>query len=143
MIEDIERRISQIKSLSADLNIIINNSIRANAKFVIDLNVNQQLKGLNAKGGRIGTYADSTKKSRRRKGLQIGFVDLEDTKNYHQGFAIFYGTNYIELSSPDTMYSIFLDNRYKDLFGMDDESLDLLREKLRDSIYAEVNKRLS
>jgi len=41
------------------------------------------------------------------------------------------------------MYSIFLDNRYKDLFGMDDESLDLLREKLRDSIYAEVNKRLS
>jgi len=89
MIEEIEKRISQLKRIGEDLNTMINEAIRQNAKFLIDLNVQQQLKGLDAKGSKIGTYAESTKKSRRRKGLQVSFVDLEDTKNYHHGFASF------------------------------------------------------
>jgi len=143
MIEEIEKRISQLKRIGEDLNTMINEAIRQNAKFLIDLNVQQQLKGLDAKGSKIGTYAESTKKSRRRKGLQVSFVDLEDTKNYHHGFAIHYGKDFVEIAAPDIMYSLFLDNRYKNLTGLTEESLEVLRKQLRPFLDAELSKRLS
>ncbi len=143
MIEEIEQKQARIKTLIDDLHQIINDVLRQNAKFIIELNITQHLKGQNAKAGKIGTYADSTKRSRRRKGLQISFVDLEVTKNYHHGFSIFYGKDHIDLNSPETVYSIFLDNRYKDLFGLTPENLEELSNKIRPALEAEIANRLN
>ena len=143
MIEEIEKRITKLRSLSNDLNVIINDVLRANASFVIQLNVEQQQSGVNAKNKKIGTYAESTKKARKRKGLQTSFVDLEVTKNYHKSFAITYGKNFIELTAPDVLYTIFLDNHYPDLFGLTDTNMEKLRGKIRPAIEAELQKRLS
>lgn len=143
MIEELEDRIKKLRALAAELNVIMNDVLRANAAFIIQLQVEQHRKGLNAKGSKIGTYAESTKKTRRRKGLQVGFVDLEFTGNYHRSQAIAYGKDFIELDAPDVLYSIFLDNHYNDLHGLTEESKERLKEKIRPMLYDEINRRLS
>lgn len=143
MIEEIEDRIKKIRTVAGELNVIMNEILRLNAGLIIQMNVEQQRKGVNAKNARIGTYAESTKKARKRKGLQVSFVDLEVTKNYHKSFAITYGKDFIELAAPEVLYSIFLDNHYPDLFGLSEENINQLREKIAPALNAELNKRLS
>ena len=143
MIEELERKIKQIQVVIDTLPDIVNQAVRDNAAEVIKMNVGQQLKGQNAKGSKLGNYAESTKKQRRKKGLQVSFIDLEDTKNYHSNFAISYQKDRIELASPDTSYSLFLDNRWKDLFGLTKENLEVLSKLIDPICNKAINKILS
>jgi len=128
MIEELEAMQKRIEVAIKELPNILNASLKEVDSEIIKMNVGQQLKGKTAKNAKIGRYANSTKKSRRRKGLQISFVDLEDTKNYHQNFAIVYLEDRIELGSPNTTYSQWLDKRYNDLFGLTKANTKILQK---------------
>ena len=140
MIEEIETMIKKLDKAITELPNIVNAAVRDNAAEVIKMNVGQHLKGQTAKGSKLGNYAEGTKKQRRKKGLQVSFIDLEDTKNYHKNFAISYLKDRIELESPETPYSIFLSNRWNDLFGLTKENLDKLSKLIEPFCQRELNK---
>lgn len=142
MIDEIDKEIKKIEVAVEMLPKIVNDAVRNNAAEVIRMNVEQHLKGQTAEGKAIGKYASSTKKQRQRKGLQVAFVDLEQTKNYHSSFAISYLEDRIELNAPDVPYSIFLDNRYKDLFGLTKENLSRLSKLIEEECTTRLNKLL-
>jgi len=128
MIEELEAMQKRIEVAIKELPNILNASLKEVESEIIQMNVDQQLRGKDAKNKKIGRYAKSTKKSTRRKGLQISFVDLEDTKNYHSNFTIAYLEDRIELASPNTTYSVFLDNMYDDLFGLTKANKKILQK---------------
>ena len=97
--------------------------------------------GKNVAGGKIGTYAESTRKIRKKKGRQISKVDLSFTGQLSKefqadvipggwgaGFTTSYGSNLFKL----------LTDKYGDVWGItqsDNQAIDRIVSK-------EINKKL-
>lgn len=138
MIEEIEKEIKKIDLAIEMLPHIINEAVEEQEDKVIQLNVKQQLQGQDAKGKKLGKYKKSTKAARRRKALQVAFIDLEDTGHYHSNFALIYEIDHIEVVSPGVSYAHWLDDRWEDLFGLTQTNLDKLSKWIDKPVHTKL-----
>ena len=136
----IEEKVARITKLQKELSGIINGAIKDHEAKVIEMNVDQQLKGQDAGGNELGNYKPSTAKARRRKGLQVAFIDLEDTGTYHSKFTLKYKKDRVEVSARKVSYSKWLSKRWTDLFGLTDDNTKELIKLIEPTINAKVKE---
>lgn len=102
------------------------------AAYVIDLNRDQLMKGLNSDGTILGRYS-SEEYERFKKFLNPlagGYVDLFLEGNFQEGFFVEAGKFPITLSSHDKK-SGKLSEGYDKIFGLTSRNLGLLRDFLK------------
>lgn len=145
---DIEKFISNIESL--DINAIINEAIKQNEKKILKLNTDAQLfkAGISGTGARLTPkYRPSTVARKKRKGQPYDRVTLRDTGHFHSAFFIVYEKEQITIttgtvsSSRSANLKEILMKRYgKELFGLTQLDIDLLREIIEPTIIKLINQ---
>lgn len=146
---DIEKLISNLESLDIDL--IINEAIKQNEKKILKLNTDVQLfkAGISGTGARLTPkYRPSTILRKKKKGQPYDRVTLRDTGRWHSGFFIIYEKEQISItagtssSARSTNLTEILTRRYgKNLFGLTQLDIDLLREIIELTIIKLINQR--
>lgn len=121
-------------------------------ELVINMN-RQQLseKGIDSKGAALGTYSDSHARARSAAGLQTDFIDLKFGGAFQDEFII-------EDATGDVIFSINSENWKRDIlverlghrpgfgediFGLTEEHLQILKERMAPHIKAKINNILN
>lgn len=127
MIEDIEKRISQLQQL--DVNNLLNEILTSLQDEIIKFNTLDQLfdKGLTTDSKELPAYRPFTVKIKSAKGQRVDHMTLKDTGDFYAAWFVKMGKDSITLGSADGK-AIELDTRYPGgIFGLTDDSLEKLR----------------
>lgn len=94
----------------------------------LDLNIGQLMQGKDAQGNFIEPgYTERTKQIKKARGQRYDVVTTRNEGDFHQGFFI-EGSNFPARFNSTDWKSDFLTEKYGDLFGLDEQSSDDLRE---------------
>ena len=141
MIEDIENRIQQLKSI--DINSILTEILKELVPDIVNLNVDQQhlRKGIRSDNSYLGVYSEPYAKRRQKKGLQTRHVDLQVTGEHHRNYTVKFNKDSFELTAPDDYVTPFLEARYGPyIFGLAPDELDELRAKVKPLLIERLRK---
>ena len=95
--------------------------------YIIQLNTGEQLynQGVASNNKEIGQYAESTKVSKRRKGLISDHITLKDTGDFYNTFQVFIEGDEFELQADPIKGTVNLYQKYgTDIVGLTDQSLN-------------------
>jgi len=112
-----------VEQLQSSINDSIQESINSNKDEIKQLQTQEQLfQGKDSKGIDIKpSYAASTIKIKRRKGLPTDRVTLFDSGDFYRSLEVVAGKNDAIIRTIIS-YSVFLVNKYADILGLDKES---------------------
>lgn len=133
--------IDRVQNLVTDLPTLILNLVRLNERFVVSLNVDRQLydQGIDGKGDQVRPpYRPQTIRLKRMKGQPTDRVTLRDKGDFHGSFFLIFREDEFEISAKDPKRQKLLQKYGKDIFGLTEESLDLLRERLKIELIVET-----
>lgn len=108
-------------------------------RLAYDLNINDQLfkRGIDSKGKNLGTYAESTKKAKKRKGQPSDRITLKDTGEFYDSFNVIPDDDGVWLVADGVKDSTNLFDRFgEDVLGLTPENF----EPLKQIILEELNK---
>lgn len=100
--------------------------------YIIELNTKNQLydKGVNAKGESLGEYSLYTRALKQERGQINDHVTLNDTGDFYNSFSVYLnGSNFIITANTIKDTSDLIADWGRDILGLNEESLKLLREK--------------
>ena len=112
--------------------------------FIIELNTKNQLydKGVNSKGDSLGEYSPMTKGIKQEEGQIYDHVTLNDTGAFYESFKVYLnGSNQFVISAnviKDT--SDLITDWGKEILGLNEDSLKLLREKAKQILIPYIKK---
>ncbi len=140
-----KEQISRVRQVRQEFDKIVLEVLKTaeNEKFLADLNREQLHNGKKGDGSDIlPGYADRTIERKRRDRQPFDRVTLRDRGNLYEQFTVEFGSEEFTLSA-DTEYTKYLLSRYgDDIFGLNDDSLEKLREKINPQIVEAVRKLL-
>ena len=140
--------LNKLKNL--DINKLLNVVLTSLESEIIEMNTEDQLfnKGVTIRNVKIvPSYADSTKKIKRRKGQPTNRVTTRDSGAYHRSFNVIFGSTEFEVTATLVTNKGFalpehLENRYGGLEGLTDENVtnltNLIRPQLVDLVRAAI-----
>lgn len=111
--------------------------------FIIELNTKNQLydKGVNSLNVSIGDYSPKTKGIKQEQGQPYDRVTLNDTGAFYESFITFFNGKDIVISAnviKDT--SDLITDWGKEILGLNEDSLTLLREKAKSILLPYIKK---
>ena len=112
--------------------------------FIIELNTKNQLyeMGVNSKGESIGDYSIKTIGIKEEKGQITDHVTLNDTGAFYESFSVVLNSSFdFEISAnviKDT--SNLIEDWGKEILGLNEDSLKLLRVKVKEILIPYVKK---
>ena len=117
-------------------------------KFITDLNTKVQLfdMGEDSRGVELmavgGTYAPSTIRIKQKKRQPTNRITLKDTGDFYKTFDVVVNNNASFRIEADTMKGgQNLEDRWgEDIVGLQEESIELVLDKLRDEFYKAIYK---
>jgi hypothetical protein len=127
MIEDIEKRIAQLKLVDVDK--ILKDIIQQLTEYVVNFNKFDQLyeKGIYTSGQQLPPYVPATIKRKIKKNQPYDRKTLKDTGDFYSGWFVKLGNDAFTLGS-DERKNIFLQANWgSEIFGLTDESIEKLR----------------
>jgi len=136
-----EATISKFEKLDSDR--IVSDLIRANNVLVADLQRAQLMAGKDAEGQEITPeYRPSTKAIKRRKGQPTDKVTLKDTGKFYKATKAIILSDRFELDSLDIKRNKLTDKYGEQIFGLTEENIAILREKIKPSILEIVRQQI-
>ncbi len=132
--DEINDLLKRVQKVEEGINEIILLAVKKNEKFVLELNVEKQLyQGLNAKGEQIRPkYAKSTIKRKKKKGQPYNRVTLKDEGDFYEGFFVEYEGDGFSLHGDDYKTRHLIKRYGRDVFGLNDKSIDDLIEMIKE-----------
>ena len=147
----LDKLTAKFKLAQAKQGQIINDSVRGEEGFILDMNRNEQLyaKGVTYQNKRIvPKYAPSTIRRKKKKGQPYDHVTLFDKGTWYKNFRIFYGSDNIEITALATIlrrdFSLtsWLRKRYSpQIFGLTKSNMNRMRKRVLPKII-QRNKQL-
>lgn len=114
--------------------------------LIIELNTKNQLydKGVNSKGESIGDYSLYTKAIKDNNGQITDHVTLNDTGAFYESFKVYVNSQKDFVISADTIKdtSDLIVDWGKEILGLTEESLNILRERAKDILIPYVKNTL-
>lgn len=113
--------------------------------YIIELNTKKQLydKGVDAKGESLGEYSLYTRALKQERGQINDHVTLNDTGDFYNSFSVYLnGSNFIVSANTIKDTSDLIADWGRDILGLNEESLKLLREKALQILIPYVKKLL-
>lgn len=135
--------IERLRSIQDDFPALILRLVRLNEAFVVSLNVDRQLyeQGVDGNGDFVAPpYRPSTIRRKIRKGQPTNRVTLKDKGDFHGSFYLIFREGEFEISAKDPKRERLVRKYGKPIFGLTEESLDLLRERLKVELIQETRK---
>lgn len=110
---------------------------------IIDMNTAQLEQGLNGEGQKIEpSYAPLTVSIKREKGQPTARVTLFDEGGFYAGFFVNFQREMFSLGSADEK-ALKLERRYgKEIYGLNESSLEELRILVFETLAEEIRKRI-
>ena len=144
MNEEIRRKIEGIQDFVDNTDKIILGLVQTEEGLVLDLVREEQLyEGQDAEGQEIRPkYTPFTVQIKRLKGQPTDRVTLKDTGAFYRSFDIDYGPNYFEIKATDGKTRKLKRKYGEQILGLDEDSLQLLIDLLKDELKREFEKRL-
>jgi hypothetical protein len=107
--------------------------IKHNEKFIVDLNRNQLLKGIDSQGSKLLEYESEEYAEMKRKLNPLGVTDLKLTGKFHKGMYLKIENGVAVFGSTDSKTQDLVNKYGSDIFGLTQESKELLEAiKLRE-----------
>ena len=144
MIDSIQNMIQAIERFENKTDDIILDLVALNEGQIVFLNTDNQLfQGIDAKGKKLfPPYSRKTIKIKRAKGQPTNRVTLLDTGDFHNSFLIVYGNDFFEITANDRKTKK-LELKYgSDIFGLTDNSLQILINMIKDQFINEARKHI-
>lgn len=138
----IQDKIKALQYFQDNAERIVIDQVRKHEATVIDLNTDEQLlKGQDSTGRPITPgYRPLTVQIKRLKGQPTDRVTLKDEGDFHQSFRVVYGSNYFALTATDPKTQK-LERKYgKEIFGLDNTSLQEIIEEVKPDLINEFRK---
>jgi hypothetical protein len=133
--------INRFRNLRPDR--IISDLIRANSPFIEDQQRGQLLEGKDAGGQEIQPeYKPITKRIKARKGQPTDRVTLKDTGKFHKATKAIILSDRFELDSLDSKRTKLTEKYGEEIFGLTDQNIVILREKLKEPIAEILRKEI-
>jgi hypothetical protein len=130
-IEDLYR---DIKGLKATLEDAVERGIIGDGFDIAEINREQLNSGLDANGERLGSYTETTKKIRQKRGLQTEFIDLNFTGHSQKTITTEKnGSSYALTANPR-----WDEDRFKDAIGISEDN----EQKVTDIIILNIESEL-
>lgn len=127
------QRIAQnVKNLSIDDLLHELSETTTFTDYIIELNTKKQLydKGVDAKGDSLGEYSFYTRALKQARGQISDHVTLNDTGDFYNSFSVYLsGSSFIISANTIKDTSDLIADWGRDILGLNEESLKLLREK--------------
>ena len=112
--------------------------------FIIELNTKNQLydKGVNSKGDSIGEYSPMTKGIKQEEGRPYDHVTLNDTGAFYESFRVYLNSQnqFVITANVIKDTSDLITDWGKEILGLNEDSLKLLREKAKKILIPYVKK---
>lgn len=129
--------LNKLKAL--DINKLLNVVLKQLESEIIAFNVDEQLfnKGVTIRNVKIvPSYADSTKKIKRRKGQPVNRITTRDSGSYHRSFKVIFSSTEFEVTAFFETQRGFelaghLESRYGGLEGLTEENITNLTNLIR------------
>ena len=131
---------SRVERFKEDINFHIAQIIEANSDLIIAENVENQIysDGVDTKGVSFPSYAESTKKQKKRKGQPTNRVTLKDSGAFHESIGLDIRDDEFELITENETYK-WLRGRYgENILGL---RAEFIREFTWKIVYPELLKR--
>jgi len=140
---ELATRIEDLKKLDSSIDQIVIDLIKDNEKLVIKMNLANLNSGINNKSEKlVPPYRPSTVKRKKRKGQPFNRVTLKDEGDFHEGFFVEYGEDEFSLQGDDPKTRYLIRKYGNDIFGLTEENIDELKNKIRERLTEEIKKRI-
>ena len=120
--------IKQLRKVdSSFISLQIRRIVKENQKYIINLNVNDQLfdRGIYNDGTKLPLpYAPKTIIDKTKKGQPTDKITLRDTGSFHSKFYIIYEKNQFSLWSRDGKTETLVKDWGEEIFGLTDENIE-------------------
>ena len=124
--KEMKSLIKQLEAMRDGINPIIKKAFTSKQDAVLKYNTEEQLfkKGERSDGLKLKpSYADSTKRYKRRKGQRISNVTLKDSGDFYKSIRVYPADDEVVIkSNGGVTYAPFLEDRYgAEIYGMQDK----------------------
>lgn len=139
----IEEKIKNLQSFQKEAFAVVIEVVRDNEDLVLKLNTNDQLfdSGVDSMGKKIEPkYTASTVATKRSKGQPTGRVTLRDKGDFHASFFVLYEDDRFTIFSDDPKAKYLFDKYGDDVLGLNKESVEALRDKIRGAVLEKFRK---
>jgi len=110
---------------------------------IVDMNRKQMLQGINSEGEMMQQgYSPGYAKLRKKKGLQIGFVDMKFTGKFQDSLKGVKNPKGLDLKSNVDYEKYLRDDKYGTAIGLTEENADVIEEKLIKELAPKLKKYL-
>lgn len=143
---DLNDLINDLKAVPEKVQAGIDQAMNEDGHEIAEINREQLESGLNYDGDFLGNYAESTKKIRRKKGLQTDHIDLKFTGKFHREIKVEpAGKNTFELTSTDPKWEnkLHTQKRFEKAIGIMSNSEDRVTEVVTSNIEAKLDEILT
>ena len=130
----IEERLGLLRATLLSITKIVVEILQDERRFISELNRNQLDDGEKANGQNMPNYKPGSKSP-----SAPGKIKLFDTGEFHASIEPLFDRDEFELVSTDEKADILI-NRYGQILGLNAESLNLLRERVRIRLIARLNE---
>jgi hypothetical protein len=134
----IEELVADLTSLKAFVQQGVDNAMVGSEQYIPDINRSQLRAGFDANGEELGSYAESTKVSRKRKGLQTDYIDLNYTGKSQEGLNV---SKVDDSKFELTTNPNWDEQRFPDAIGIMNDNEDLVTEAIVENIEVILNEK--
>jgi len=121
----------KISALPQHIQAVVTRSLNKRKKQILDLNKGQLLAGEDSMGKEFGDYKSASwVRKRKKKGLQIGHIDLKFDGNFQKNMFVDISGAGIKIGSKDDKTEQLVHHWGDDIFGLSQENLDALTEEI-------------
>jgi hypothetical protein len=126
-------KLQVFKKIIASITLLINEILQEERNFIAELNRNQLVQGEKADNTNMPNYEPNSKAPE-----SPGRIKLFDTGLFYESITPLFNRDEFELSSDDAKADI-LEGKYGNILGLNEESLILLRERVKKKLIIKIN----